>query len=158
MSKGFEVSFWKRLAYSDHFWAIVLLLPNLLGFLIFMLFPMLASFGLSFVKWDLLTPMQWCGLGNYRELIADVTFRKVLWNTVYYTIGSVPIGIVIAFFLALALNQKIPFVKTYRGIYFLPVITSMSRLGLSGWIYNPIRLGQLSAGASRHQGLHGYRV
>ena len=128
----------KRLVYSDIFWAAVLLCPNLIGFLVFMLFPMVASFGLSFVKWDLLTPAQWYGLGNYRDLIADPTFRKVLWNTIYYTIGSVPIGIVISFFLALALNQKIPFVKAYRAVYFLPVITSMVAVGIVWqWIYNP---------------------
>jgi len=128
----------KRLLYSDVFWAAVLLAPNLIGFLVFMLFPMVASFGLSFVQWDLLTPAKWYGLGNYRDLIADPTFRKVLWNTIYYTIGSVPIGIVISFLLALALNQKIPFVKAYRAIYFLPVITSMVAVGIVWtWLYNP---------------------
>ena len=133
-----RTSFLRRLAYSDLFWAAVLLLPNLIGFLIFMLFPMIASFGLSFVKWDLLTPMQWQGLANYRELMIDPTFRKVLWNTIYYTIGSVPIGIVIAFFLALALNQRTSFVKIYRAIYFLPVITSMVAVGIVWqWVYNP---------------------
>jgi len=128
----------KSIAYSDTFWAFVLLSPNLLGFLIFMLFPMIASFGLSFTEYDLLTPMKWVGIKNYQQLWLDQTFWKSLWNTIYYTVGTVPIGVAISLLLAIALNQKILGIRFFRGAYFLPVITSAVAVGIVWqWLYNP---------------------
>ncbi|MFW6030710.1 MAG: carbohydrate ABC transporter permease, partial [Halanaerobiales bacterium] len=114
----------KKLMYSDYFWVVIFLLPNFLGFLIFILLPVIASFGLSFVQWDLLTNMTFIGLSNYADLFTSSLFWKVLWNTIYYTIGTVPLGIVISLILAIALNQKLKGVKIFRAIYFLPVISS----------------------------------
>src|SRR5690554_5294985 len=126
------------MVYSDKFWAAIFLSPNLLGFLIFILGPVIASFGLSFTSWDLLTPMKWIGLDNYRALISDQVFWKVLWNTIYYTIGTVPVGIIISLFLAIALNQKIKGVKFFRAAYFLPVISSTVAIAVVWqWLYNP---------------------
>lgn len=126
------------LIYRDGFWAIVLLLPNILGFLIFVLFPVLASFALSFTSWDLLTPIKWAGLSNYVNLFKDEVFIKVLWNTLYFTIVTVPIGIICSLFLALALNQPIKLIRFYRTAYFIPVISSMVAVAVVWqWIYNP---------------------
>jgi multiple sugar transport system permease protein len=124
--------------YSDKFWAAVFLLPNLLGFLVFILGPVIASFGLSFTSWDLLTPIKWIGLENYQTLISDQVFWKVLWNTIYYTGGTVPVGIAISLFLAIALNQKIKGIKIFRAAYFLPVISSTVAVAVVWqWLYNP---------------------
>ncbi len=124
--------------YSDYFWAAVFLVPNFLGFLVFILWPVIASFGLSFTSWDLLTPVKWIGLQNYQTLISDQVFWKVLWNTIYYTIGTVPVGIIISLCLAIALNQKIKGVKIFRAAYFLPVITSTVAVAVVWqWLYNP---------------------
>lgn len=135
---GRFVSFVRSLFYKDGTWAILLLLPNLLGFLAFTLFPFSAAFFLSFTSWDLLTPMQFVGLENYKALFQDEIFIKVFWNTIYFTAGSVPIGIVISLFLAIALNQKIRGIRFYRAAYFFPVITSMVAVAVIWqWIYNP---------------------
>lgn len=124
--------------YKDGPWAFILLLPSLIGFLIFVLFPVVASFFLSFTSWDLLTPIKWVGFENYTNLFNDETFRKVLWNTLYFTAVTVPVGIIISLFLAVALNQKIRFIKFYRAAYFLPVISSMVAVAVVWqWIYNP---------------------
>ncbi|CAM4121767.1 carbohydrate ABC transporter permease [Lederbergia lenta] len=124
--------------YKDGPWAFILLLPSLIGFLIFVLFPVVASFFLSFTSWDLLTPIQWIGFENYINLFNDETFKKVLWNTLYFTVVTVPVGIIISLFLAVALNQKIRFIKFYRAAYFLPVISSMVAVAVVWqWIYNP---------------------
>lgn len=129
---------WERLKYSDKFWAAILLAPNFIGFLVFILFPMIASFFLSFTEWDLLTDMKWIGFGNYQELASDETFWKVLWNTLYYTLGTVPPGIILSLILAVALNQPIRGVKTYRALYFLPVISSSVAVAVVWqWLYNP---------------------
>ncbi len=113
-------------------------MPNFLGFLVFLLIPVLWSFALSFTSWDLLGPIEWIGLSNYSELISDQIFRKVLWNTIYYTIGTVPVGIIISLLLAIALNQKIRGIKFFRAVYFLPVVSSMVAVAVVWqWLYNP---------------------
>lgn len=128
----------KKLMYSDYFWAVVFLLPNFAGFLVFILWPVIASLGLSFTSWDLLTPINFIGLGNYHSLISDQVFWKVFWNTIYFTVGTVPLGIIISLFLAMALNQKIKGVKIFRAAYFLPVISSTVAVAVVWqWLYNP---------------------
>lgn len=128
----------KRLTYNDSFWAFLFLSPNLIGFLAFIFLPVLASLGLSFVQWDLLSEIKWIGLGNYKELSSDPIFWKVMWNTVYYTLGTVPTGIIISLALAIALNQKLKGVKLFRAVYFLPVISSTVAVGMIWqWLYNP---------------------
>jgi multiple sugar transport system permease protein len=127
-----------KLKYSDTFWAFVLLLPNLLGFLVFTVFPVVASFVLSFSEWDLLSPMKFVGADNYVKLVSDETFWKVLWNTFYFSLGTVPVGIALALLLAVALNKKIRGVKLFRAMYFLPVISSTVAVAIVWqWMYNP---------------------
>ncbi|PZE21081.1 carbohydrate ABC transporter permease [Paenibacillus xerothermodurans] len=127
-----------RLLYRDGTWAVLLLLPNMIGFTLFTLFPVVASFILSFTAWDMLTPIQWVGLQNYKELLHDETFVKVFWNTIYFSAVSVPLSIVISLFLAVALDVGIGGKKFYRAAYFLPVISSMVAVAVVWqWIYNP---------------------
>lgn len=129
---------YKKLLYSDSLWAVIFLSPNLIGFLAFVLLPVVTSFGLSFTRWDLLGSIQWIGLGNYQKLFSDQVFWKVFWNTIYYTLGTVPLGIIISLLLAIALNQKIKGIKFFRAIYFLPVISSYVAIAVAWqWLYNP---------------------
>lgn len=128
---------WKKLFQKDGIWALLLLLPNLLGFLAFTLIPVFASFFLSFTSWDMLTPVKWVGLSNYAELMKDETFIKVFWNTIYFAGVSVPLGIVISLLLAVALD-RISLKKFYRAAYFLPVVSSMVAIAVVWqFIYNP---------------------
>src|SRR5690349_8108291 len=84
------------------------LLPSLLGFLVFVAIPVLASLALSFVDWNLLRPPQFVGLANYRELLLrDPVFRQVAWNTFYFMVTIVPLQLALGLALALALNQEI---------------------------------------------------
>lgn len=130
-------SAWARFLYKDTAWAFVLLLPNIVCFLVFTLFPVVASFLLSFTSWDILSPIKWVGLQNYIKLFQDPIFLKVLRNTLYYSVVSVPLTVVLSLFLALALD-KIPGKKVYRAAYFLPVISSMVAVAVVWqWMYNP---------------------
>ena len=124
--------------YSDAFWGSIFLLPNILGFLLFIFGPVVASFILSFTRWDLLTPMEWIGVANYSDLFSDQTFWKVFWNTIYYTAITVPVGISLSLLLAIALNQKIKGIRAFRALYFLPVISSTVAVAVVWqWLYNP---------------------
>jgi multiple sugar transport system permease protein len=130
--------FVEKLLYKDGTWAVILLLPNIIGFLIFTFLPVIASFMLSFSSWDLLTPIEWVGFQNYIDLFSDEIFTKVLWNTLYFSAITVPLSIVISLFLAIALDQNISGKRFYRAAYFLPVISSMVAVAVVWqWIYNP---------------------
>lgn len=122
----------------DIFWALLLLLPSLLGVGIFTLIPVAASFGLSFFRWNLLSPPQWVGLQNYLELFRDPLFLTVMGNTAMYALAVVALEIPLALGLAVAMNRKGAFIAIFRTIYFLPVVTSMVAIALVwNWIYDP---------------------
>lgn len=112
--------------------AYAFLLPNLLWLVAFTAFPIVASFLLSFTSWDLIGKREWVGLANYGKLLFDDDeFRTVLGNTVYYTVVSVPLGMVISLLLALLLNQKLRGMVFYRTAFFAPVVTSAVAVALA---------------------------
>jgi multiple sugar transport system permease protein len=114
------------------------ILPNLLGFLVFTIFPIAFAFYIAFTNWDLSRAPQFTGLENYAELLSDELFWKSLGNTFYYTLGAVPIGIFLAFLLALLLNQKIHGSTLFRTVYFLPQVTLVVASAIVwNWIYQP---------------------
>ncbi len=106
--------------------AYILILPTVLGLLIFTLGPILASLYFSFTNWNLLSAPKWRGLDNYIELFTkDPLFWTTLKNTAYYVLGTVPTGTILALLLAIALNQKIKGLAIFRTIYFIPVVSSV---------------------------------
>lgn len=128
----------KPILYKDGFWAFLMLLPNLVGFLMFLLLPVAATFAISFSSWNLTDSFNFNGVDNYKELFQDPVFSQVMGNTLYFTIVSVPIGIVISLLLAVFLNQKLRFIRFYRAAFFIPVISSMVAVSVIWqWIYNP---------------------
>lgn len=114
------------------------LLPALLGTLIFIIIPVLCSFGLSFVKWDLLNPIAFVGLENYKNLFNDKVFYQTLVNTIVFAISTSVFGVIIPLILASVLNSKIRGSEFFKTAYFLPFITPMIVIGIVwGWIFDP---------------------
>ena len=114
------------------------LLPNFLGFFVFMLFPILFAFYIMLTDWSLAQEPQFIGLKNFETLANDPLFWKTLKNSFYYTFVAVPTGIFIAFWLALALNRKIRGIIFFRTVYFLPQITlTVAAAIIWRWIYQP---------------------
>ncbi len=123
---------------GEGWWALLFLAPTLIGLALLSAGPILASFAISLTKWDLLTPPQFVGLDNFVNLVNDPRFLVSLRNTAFYTLLSVPIGMALALFLALALNQPLRGIAFIRTAYFLPVVTSATAVGLVwAWIYSP---------------------
>ena len=123
---------------GEGWWALLFLAPTLIGLTLLSAGPILASFGISLTKWDLLTPPQFVGLDNFVNLANDSRFLVSLRNTAFYTLLSVPIGMALALGLALALNQSLRGIALIRTAYFLPVVTSATAVGLVwAWIYSP---------------------
>jgi len=111
--------------------------PWLVGFLAFTLFPICASIYLSFCDYDVLTKPVWVGMLNYRYMFTDKIFWKSLYNTFYFTVLSLPLGMVVSLLLAALLNQPVRGKSVFRSIFFLPslipvVASSMVWL----WILN----------------------
>jgi multiple sugar transport system permease protein len=122
---------------SEILWAYAFIALPVIGFLTFSLGPMIASFYLSFTRYEVLSPPTFIGLDNYVKLFTtDLFVGKSMWNTLFYMIG-IPIGMVLSLVLALALNQKMRFEGFFRTVYFLPSVCSLVALALLWkWIYN----------------------
>ena len=105
--------------------------PFVILFLVFLAFPIAASFALSFTSFglrDLQNPIgaTFVGVDNYIALFADETFWKSLFNTVYFVIVGVPLTLILGLLIANALNRGITRFRTvYRVGYYIPVITSI---------------------------------
>jgi len=120
--------------------------PAILGLLAFTLYPVISSLYYSFCNYPMLKPPIWVGLANYKTLFADPIFYKSLGNTVYYAVYATPIGIAVAFLLALLLNQKVKGMVVFRTMFFVPSIVPMvSASVLWLWLLNP-SYGLINAG------------
>lgn len=123
---------------NERFAGWVFILPALLGTLIFIVIPVICSFGLSFTKWDLLNPIRFVGLDNYKEIFSEALFFKIFWNTVVFAISTSVLGVIIPLILACILNSKIRGSEFYKTAYFLPFITPMIVIGVVWeWIFDP---------------------
>jgi multiple sugar transport system permease protein len=112
--------------------------PILIGMLVLSVGPILVSFIASFTQWDIVSPPQWVGAGNYKEIVSSDLFWQVLRNTFYYVALAVPLTIILSLFLAIAVNRKLKGIGLFRTVYFLPVVTSMVAVAIVwGWLYNP---------------------
>lgn len=103
---------------------ITFLLPSLLGLLIFKVGAMLYSLYISFTDWNLFGSPKFVGLENYIQIFQDPRFYDSLKNTLLFIIGYLPIVVVLSLGVALLLNSKVKGVNIFRGLFFLPVITS----------------------------------
>jgi multiple sugar transport system permease protein len=123
---------------GDGRWALLFLAPTLVGLAVLSAGPVLATLAISLTEWDLLRAPKVVGLDNFVALASDDRFLKALRNTAFYTVVSVPLGMVLSLFLALALNQAIRGIAWIRTAYFLPVVTSTIAIALVWqWIYSP---------------------
>lgn len=118
--------------------AYLFLLPTLIGLALFTVGPVVAGFVISFTNWNILLAPQWVGLDNYRALVSLDLPRRVLGNTLYYTLLNVPLNMALALGVALVLNRQLRWTSFYRAVYFLPVVSSTVAASLIWtWLYSP---------------------
>ncbi|TDE90063.1 sugar ABC transporter permease [Occultella glacieicola] len=119
-------------------WALLFLLPSAIPLTAFTLVPMISSAWVSLHDWNLISPMEWVGLENYRELLADPRTWDVFANTATYILGYLPLVYIGGLGLALALNRAMAGIAFLRGAYFLPVVTSWVVVALVWqWLLSP---------------------
>lgn len=118
---------------SDTLWAIVFIGPQLIGLLLFSLFPLLSAFYLSLTNWDGFGNRTFVGVQNFVEQFQSPDLYTALWNTLIYTVISVPGGLILALLVAMGLNN-IRGKTIYRLLYFMPVVTGSVAVSVV-WLY-----------------------
>jgi multiple sugar transport system permease protein len=113
--------------------------PWLVGFLVFYLYPALASLYYSFTDFRILREPEWIGLQNYQRMVNDPLFWKALSNTLWLVVVMVPISVAVALGVALLLNVRGIFgMSVFRTIFYLPVVVpAVASAVLWIWLLNP---------------------
>jgi multiple sugar transport system permease protein len=125
-------------ARSERRWGYTLMSPFIIGLIFFVVVPTAAALVLSFTTWDMLGTPKWVGLQNYLDLLHDLVFRKVVLNTIYYTVAVVPLSIGIGLGLAVMLNRHAKGIRIFRILLFTPVTVPVVAAGLLwAWIMTP---------------------
>lgn len=132
------IQIWDKISNSQETAAWVFIFPAVIGILVFIIIPIIFSFGLSFAKWDLLNPVQFVGFDNYKEIFTEPLFGKILLNTVVFAFATSIFGVIIPLILAAILNSGIRGSEFFKTAYFLPFITPMIVIGIVWeWIFDP---------------------
>ncbi len=122
---------------SEWLYGYLLITPLLTGLMIFLFIPMIQSFYMSLTDWNVLNEPKFIGLQNYKTAFTDKGILRELYNTIYYTIGTVPAGIFISTFIAYLLSKNLRGTSIYKTIYFLPIITMSAAIAIVWqWMFN----------------------
>jgi multiple sugar transport system permease protein len=118
---------------------ILYLSPWIIGFIVFVAGPLIASIYLSFTKYNVLRPPEFIGIQNFiYAFTKDDLFLPSIGRTFYYTLLLVPLGMIASLFVAILLNQKLVATSVWRTLYFLPTLTPLVAAALLWrWMLNP---------------------
>jgi multiple sugar transport system permease protein len=147
-----------KMALRDAIDGYLFILPWILGFVLFTAGPMLASLGMVFLDWDLLTPPTWAGTENIARLWTDRLVSLSLGNTAYYTFISVPLRLIVALGGALLLNASVRGLPFFRTAFYLPAVLPLVGSAILWlWLMNPqiglFNMGLTALGLPRLQWL-----
>ena len=118
--------------------AWLFVLPQVLGYLMFAVLPVVVSLGLCFCEWDFYNPIKFVGFDNFGLLIEDDLFPKSILNTLLFVVTTVPITMLMSLALALLCNRKIRGLSFYKSAFYLPMVTSTVAISMVFfWIFSP---------------------
>ncbi|THE13685.1 sugar ABC transporter permease [Bacillus timonensis] len=123
----------------------LVLTPVLIHFLIFQVIPFVYSFILTFLNYRIIGTSEFVGLRNWKQLFQDEIALKSIWNTIlfsfYYILPTMALGLI----LALVIKSGIRFTKFFKGIFFLPVVTSFVVVaGIWEWLFSGTESGLIN--------------
>jgi multiple sugar transport system permease protein len=115
-----------QLARKETLFGYLFIMPQILGFLVLVLGPLVSVFVFSTQNRSLLTQkVEFVGFANYERLFTqDPLFWQVLGNTLVFAAGLVPLNVILALVLALIVSQRLRGIVVFRTLYFAPVVTS----------------------------------
>jgi len=127
-----------RLFDNKTFLVVICLLPAMGLLLVFLTYPLGLGIWLSFTDTKLGQPGVWVGLENFEYLLEDRVFLNAVWNTIFYTAAATVFKFALGLWLALLLNENLPFKSLLRAIILLPWITPTVLSAIAfWWIYDP---------------------
>lgn len=112
-----------KLGRDGRFWGLVMIAPTIIGLMILNIIPFFQTIYMSFSKTKAFGAYQFCGLENYLEMFRNAEFWKANWNSIYFCILTVPVGVFLALIVAVLLNAKIKGKTAFRAIFFLPMVS-----------------------------------
>lgn len=105
--------------------------PTMLIFTVFVFVPLIISFVFSFLKFDMMfNNIEFQGAANYLKLVTDQKFWNAMGNTLYYTLGTVPLQVLVALITAVALKKNSKINTFFKSVFFLPSIVSMTVISI----------------------------
>jgi multiple sugar transport system permease protein len=115
----------------------VFVAPFIFGVLFWVVAPAATAGWLAFQQWDMIKPPKFVGFENFRAVLDDKLLLQSLKVTAIYTFISVPLGMVVAFLVALLMNSKVKGIETFRTIYYIPsIVPAVANSVLWAWILN----------------------
>jgi ABC-type sugar transport system permease subunit len=131
--------FKRKLNKSDLFWGYLFILPGIIGFSIFVFYPLVYSVFIALSKWDGVVDPKFIGFQNFVYMFTkDPAFWPTIKATALYVVLSVPATLILGLLLAVLLNQNLPGIRIFRTILYLPtILPSVATLTLWKFIYQP---------------------
>ena len=118
-------------------WGWFMVAPTIVGLLILNVWPFIQTLYASFCEHLGFGNYEFIGWGNYIAMFQDPDFWKATWNTVYFCILTVPVGIFLSLLVAILLNAKIKGKSFFRSVFFLPMICAPAAVTMVWrWIFN----------------------
>lgn len=118
-------------------WGYILVAPTIIGLIVLNVYPFIQTLVLSFSTTHPFGIYEISGIDNYRQMFASREFWKATWNSVYFCILTVPLGVFLSLLTAVLLNAKIKGKSAFRAIYFLPMVVAPAAIAMVWkWIFN----------------------
>ena len=121
----------KSLGYARKRAGILFVLPSMTVLAVFVFIPLIVAVIFSFFNFNMmLTNFQFQGFGNYQKLFHDGKFFNALWNTIYYTVCTVPLQIMLSLIAAVLVKRQSWFHSFCKTVFFIPAICSMTVISI----------------------------
>lgn len=122
----------KKWLTDDAKWGYLMVAPTIIGLIVLNVWPFIQTLILSFSTTHPFGYYELSGVGNYTQMFANQEFWKATWNSIYFCILTVPIGMFLSLLVAVLLNAKIAGKTAYRAIYFLPMVVAPAAIAMAG--------------------------
>ena len=118
-------------------WGWIMVAPTIIGLGVLNIWPFIQTIYTSFCEHLGFGRYKFIGLGNYAEMLGSTEFWKATWNTIFFCILTVPVGVALALFVAILLNAKVKFKGGFRTLFFLPLVCAPAAVAMVWrWIFN----------------------
>ncbi len=126
-----------KLSRDSMFWGLVMVAPTIIGLLVLNIWPFLQTIYMSFSKSLAFGRFEFQGIGNYIQMFQSAEFWQSTWNTIFFCILTVPVGVFLSLLVAVLLNSKIRGRTAFRAIFFLPMVVAPAAVAMVWkWMFN----------------------